>query len=155
MDKNKRGISPVVAVAMLIAVVIVLALIVFFAAREMIEDVLVKSVAGEDMERGQACREINLDVGYYSSDGRVEIVNDGNIPVYKFDILAEVDGYEQSYFSDEEFDSESLGIGDSITVTIDEDYDEVEVIPIIIGEDEEGVEMSAKCEDHTHKARRN
>ena len=93
---NKRGLSPVVASVLLVALVLVLASIVFLWARGFI---------GEQIEKGdkpvaELCDELDFSIelilaqGGVSGTYDVEIVNRGNYAIFGFLVVKSLDGDE-------------------------------------------------------------
>jgi flagellin-like protein len=96
-ELEKRALSPVVASVLLVALVMVLASIVFLWARGFI---------GEQIEKGDApisdlCSEVTFNVELITSAVSgvydVEIVNTGNVAIHKFTIVKSLDGSEERY----------------------------------------------------------
>ncbi len=83
---NKRGLSPVVASVLLIALVLTLALIVFLWARGFISEQIEKN--GQSIE--QSCKSVDFDlvsdIDVQSKIVTLQIVNRKNIPIYNFDV---------------------------------------------------------------------
>ncbi len=127
---DKKAVSPVVATVLLIAIVIILALIIFlWAFKGFIPEAIQKR--GQPID--QACNEVSLEVSYLKNLGELEVINIGNIPVYRLDIRK----IEKGRVDKEEYEG-GVSVGQSITVDIgtETEYDEVEVIPVILGETE-------------------
>jgi len=116
-------VSPVIATVLLIAIVIVLALIIFLWARGFIKEVIQK----KGMSAEQACEQVNLEVAYSSSE--LEIINQGNIPVYRLEIKKFSAGSAERQTSEE-----GLGAGQSTSIDVGSGYDKIEVFPVILGE---------------------
>jgi len=81
---QKRGLSPVIATVLLIALTLVLAMIVFLWARGFVSEQIEKQGKPTD----QVCKDVSFDLDYVQNGQEVElqIVNRGNIPIYNFDI---------------------------------------------------------------------
>ncbi|MBX4196560.1 hypothetical protein KW805_03155 [Candidatus Pacearchaeota archaeon] len=81
---KKRGLSPVVATTLLIALALVIALIIFLWAKNFIKEVPQKF--GEPVER--ACADVSIDAQITDTNNQKEIllVNRGNVPVYGVEI---------------------------------------------------------------------
>ncbi len=77
---KKRGISPVIATVLLIAMVVVIGLIVFLWFRGMIEEEGTKF--GKNVKL--VCDDVNFEASY--SGGVLSILNIGNTPIYKMKI---------------------------------------------------------------------
>ena len=134
---EKRGISPVIATVLLIALVVVLALLIFLWARSFVGESLEKE---DGQSAVQACRNINLDVAY--SGGSIQISNNGNVPVYKFNVIKKGSGSEVR----DEFDT-SIRIGSTVSKSIGSGYQEVEVVPVVLGETDRGERKSKTCDN--------
>ena len=78
--KNYKGISPVIATVLLIAMVVVIGLIVFLWFRGMVKEEGTKF--GKNVKLN--CPDVNFDASY--SEGVLSIVNTGNIPIYKIEV---------------------------------------------------------------------
>src|SRR3989344_7665665 len=84
---KKRGLSPVIATVLLIAIVVVLGLIVFLWIRGIVGESLVK-VDGRNVQL--VCDEVEFEAEYSSSTGFLYFSNTGNVPIYK--IKAKISG---------------------------------------------------------------
>ena len=126
MEKRKKGVSPVVATVLLIAIVIVLALIVFLWARGFVKE----SVQKQGKSADQVCDEIDLEVSYDGEE--VVIVNNGNIPIYRFEIKKESGGsIELEEVEEGLLIGETKILGESGEFS---GYDKIMVFPVILGE---------------------
>jgi flagellin-like protein len=83
---NRKGVSPVIATVLLVAMVIVLALIVFLWFRGITKEAVTK-FGGTNIEI--VCNDVSF-VSDYSS-GILSISNEGNVPIYSIE-LKEVAG---------------------------------------------------------------
>jgi len=125
---SKRGISPVIATVLLIAIVVVIAAIIFIWASNFV---------GEDIEKfgssiKNSCADVDLEVSEISS-GYLNVVNRGDVPVFALNLKIESDG--DSEISECEG---SFSPGQSGVVNIDTDCDGlsgdvISVIPVLIG----------------------
>jgi flagellin-like protein len=85
---KKRGLSPVVATVLLIAIVVIIALIVFFWLRGTIQEAVTK-FDGTNIQL--VCNQVAFDAEY--SAGQIFLSNTGNVPIYQFKVrLQEVSG---------------------------------------------------------------
>jgi len=92
MEKRfgKKAISPVIATILLVAMVVVIALIIFLWLRGVVGDYGVKF--GKNIEL--VCEDVELYVSY--SEGILYVTNDGNIPVFELNLKIEsAGGYER------------------------------------------------------------
>lgn len=127
---NKKGLSPVIATSLLVAIAVVLALIIFMWARSFIGEVLQKD--GSPIE--EKCKEITF-AADVSTDGII-IENTGNIPIYGVELKKTGFGTSEGKGI---FERNTIGTGQTgdlpipSGITLESD-DEVQVIPIIVGE---------------------
>lgn len=84
INMKKRGLSPVIASVLLIALVLVLAAIIFLWARGFISEQIEKF--GTPIE--DLCSDVDFDIELISTGVgfEFEIANRGNVPIYNFDI---------------------------------------------------------------------
>ena len=78
---QKKAISPVIATVLLIAMVVVIALIIFLWFRSINEDVITK-FDGENIKL--VCGKVGFTGSY--SNGVLYISNTGNVPIYGMDV---------------------------------------------------------------------
>jgi flagellin-like protein len=143
---EKKGVSPVIATILLIAIVIILAIIIFLWARGF--------VAEKAQKEGRAvefsCSETNFDAGVFYDDGDekyLDIVNDGNIPLYGFEIKEFGTG---TVIVQEIIPQHTITIGDSATRALNTDFengDSLLIVPIILGQTDDGVKIAHTCTD--------
>lgn len=87
--KGKKGISPVIATVLLIAMVIVIGLIIFLWAKGFQGEAITKNLgSGEAQNVEIVCREVSFEADY--SSPTLFLSNLGNIPI--FDIQAKIFG---------------------------------------------------------------
>jgi flagellin-like protein len=140
MKKKKKGLSPVVTTVILIALVVAIIGIIFFWFRGMVQEGVTKF--GKNIQL--VCEEIDFEVSYQSGD--LNFVNNGNIPVYTFNIrlIETAGGYDtkdiKDYISnpgnDPTVDWPTAGLkqGMAKSVTMGEiSGDKIEIIPVLIG----------------------
>lgn len=127
---GKKGVSPVVATVLLIAIVIVLAVLVFLWARGFVGESITKKGRPVD----QVCDDISLDIQYSSSDGRLQITNTGNIPVFRLEVQKKTGGTETRDSIDQR-----IYVGSSIEASINSGvYDWIKIYPAVYAEGEKG-----------------
>lgn len=130
---KKKGLSPVIASVLLIALVLVLAVIVFMWARNFVSERIEKF--GAPIE--QACGEVAFDVEIfedevYGGEGKkIEIANRGSVPIHNFEIK-QIDGRGNS---DSDFFKIPVYAGKSIRegINLEGDTEEVIVYPTLLG----------------------
>ena len=135
---KKRGISPVIATVLLIAMVVVVALIIFVWFRGMVGESATKF--GKNIEL--VCEDVEFDASFSSGD-TLSIVNRGNVPIFQIRIKI----FEEGGHTTEELDSDDgwvdagLGQGGTFSGSIDLeglDPDKITVFPILIGTSKKG-----------------
>jgi flagellin-like protein len=87
MLSQRKGISPVVATTLLIAMVVVLALIVFLWFRGFTEESITK-FGGTNIKL--VCADVQFESSY--SNGELFLSNIGNVPIYSFKLKMEGSG---------------------------------------------------------------
>jgi len=146
LNSDKKGLSPIIATLLLVAVVVTLSAIVFIWAGRFIPEVISK----QGMPAEQACENLVLSATF--EGGKVIITNSGNIPAYGISLFAKSRGRS------ERFDLEGsvmAGTSREFSSGIDEDGntkslrfdgpESMEIIPGILGEGETGKKVY-KCE---------
>ena len=123
---DKRGVSPIVATVLLIAIVIVIIAIIFIWSRSFIKE----SVQKKGLPAEQACSQINLQVS--CAEGTISITNLGNIPVYQFDVKKRTTGRTTLQHSNDE-----IGIGESVEIYLGSECpSDYKIIPAVLGSSE-------------------
>lgn len=136
---RRKALSPVIANVLLIMIVIILALIIFLWAKGFVTETVTK----KGMPSYQACEEIELEVKKIGTE--LQIINRGNIPVYRLEIKKKSEGRI------EEQRASGISVGESTIVDLEDYYDEIEVIPAILGETETSKKIDV-CEDKVFTA---
>jgi flagellin-like protein len=137
---RKRGLSPIIASILLLALVIILASIIFFWARGFLEEEIQKM--GRPAE--QVCDDVRMSVERYSEG--IDIINTGNIPIHGVNIKKIQKG--KSSIETETFDPGiSAGKSTSLTVSLD-GFERIIVIPVIMGEMDEQRKLYT-CDENT------
>jgi len=119
---NKKGVSPVIATVLLVAIVVILAVIIFLWARGFTEEIVQKS----GKPPYQVCDEIQFEANVYN--GQLQIINTGDIPLYNLEIKIKGGGSETV----QKWES-NIGIGKSENIPLDRSGDQVEVFPVFLG----------------------
>lgn len=123
IKKDKRGITPVIATILLIAIVVIVIAIIFVWSKNFVKE----SVQKKGLPVEQICSQIKIQKS--CSDGTMTIVNLGNIPVYQFDVKKDLGGRTILQHSDD-----SIGIGESVEFDIGECPSDYKIIPAVLGE---------------------
>lgn len=138
---KKKGVSPVMATIILIAIVVILALIIFLWAKGFVGERAQKFGSAIEL----SCDKTNFEVGLLSGSGcdganplRLDILNKGNIPLYGF-VIKEKGKADVKVKTTVEKETITIGSSDTFCFNADlESGSEVLVIPIILGEIESG-----------------
>ncbi len=140
---NKKGISPVIATILLIAIVVVIALIVFLWFRSMTEEATTKF----DKNIELVCGDVSFEVDYSSLT--LNIVNTGNVPIFR--IKARL--YDSGGYITEDLDgwpTYGLNQGGAYSGTLEaSSADKIVLIPVLIGNSEKG-QKSFVCDEKNH-----
>lgn len=143
---KKKGISPVIATVLLIAIVIVIATIIFIWASSFGFEEVQKF--GSNIEN--ACGDIDLEVEKVESAGVIEIVNRGDVAVYNINIIADEGGDEIVYECDN-----VITQGDTEIVDPSSDCyysgsleDIISVVPVLLGNAQDGSTQEYICESN-------
>lgn len=128
--KKKRGLSPVIATLLLIALALVLALLIFIWARSFVKERAQKF--GEAVEL--SCERIEF-VAEVKIDGTVYVNNIGNVPLHGVELKQREDGTIKSLGSGI-FEEGGLPVGASKSISVPSPAadSEIVVVPIILGE---------------------
>lgn len=146
---KKRGVSPVVATVLLIAIVIVIGLIVFMWFRGISEEAITK-FDGTNIKL--VCEEVMFSAAY--SDGYLSISNDGNVPIYQIKAKIEGKGSSETITlgqDDGTWPEAGLLIGMTYFGSVNVySGDKILLIPVLVGETSEG-ERAHTCDDRHGK----
>ncbi|MBN2880416.1 type IV pilin [Candidatus Woesearchaeota archaeon] len=140
--KNKRGISPVIATVLLVAIVIVIALIVFSWVRSMNEEAITK-FDGTNIKL--ICEEVVVD-GSYSS-GFIYLSNTGNVPIYQLKAKVESAGAYETVPLTEGWPEGGLLQGGTYSGPISVTGEKMLLIPVLIGTTSDNQERAYTCEE--------
>ena len=88
---KKRGVSPVIATTLLIAMVVLIGLIIFLWFRGLTQEAITK-FDGQNIEL--VCGDVRFDSSYSSGD--LSISNSGNVPIYSFQLKVDMPGSHQT-----------------------------------------------------------
>ncbi len=140
MNFNKRGISPVIATVLLIAMVIIIGLVIFLWFRGVMVDYGEKF--GKNIEL--VCADVDFDASY--SEGVLYISNLGNVPIFGMQIKILKEG---SHETKDLSNFNSLNQGGTFSGEISGDVsnaNEIILIPILIGSSKKG-EKTFMCNE--------
>ena len=150
--KSKRGISPIIASILLVAMVLIIAIIIFLWLRGLTKEAIVKF----DKNIELVCNDVQFTASY--SNGNLQLANNGNVPIW--DVRLKLSSsYTKSSSTEDISNIEELPVNGLLqagqTKNIDiysviSDTDEIIVIPILRGSTESG-EKTYVCEDRFGK----
>ncbi len=134
---NKRGISPVIATVLLIAMVVVIALIIFVWFRGMVGE----SVTKFEKNIKLVCDDVEFEASY--SGGTLYLVNLARPPIFKMNMkLSKAGGYTTEEINNDNYpgwDEIGLVEGGTFSGTVDVgDSEKITLIPILIGTSAKG-----------------
>ncbi len=150
--RRKKGVSPVIATVLLIAMVIVIGLIIFLWVRGLTEETITK-FGKKNIKL--VCRDVQFQASY-SSD-ILSISNTGTVPIYSMSIKLSGGGSFTTIDLREENKSDlifwpKLGINqgeaysENISRYVTADKDEITIIPVLIGKSKK-VEKVHTCDE--------
>ena len=143
--KDKRGLSPVIATVLLIAMVIVLALIIFLWFRGMAQEAITK-FDGQNVEL--VCDDVNFDASY--SGDILLVQNNGQVPIYAMNLKKEEDGgHSTSKISTASgWPKRGLNPGRAFSGDVSlGNTEKLTVIPILIGKNDDGETKTYVCDE--------
>lgn len=142
--KDKRGISPIIATVLLIALVVVIGLIIFTWFRSMTKEAITK-FDGQNIE--MVCNDVQFEASY--DGGILYISNKGNVPIYGMNIKLEGAGsHETGDIKDYLADWSGLSSGAIISGSLNAgSYTKMTLIPVLLGEDKDGNKKTEACKE--------
>ncbi len=141
----KKGVSPVIATVLLVAIVIVIALIIFLWFKGFTQEAVVKFDTNVEL----VCDEVIFDAQY---DGTtLYLSNDGNVPIIDFDVKQTTGGsYETFLLSELDGAFNGLFVAGTVSV-LGVEGDEIVLIPILLGKTETNEEKTFVCNERYGK----
>ena len=151
--RSNKGLSPVIATVLLIAITISMALVIFLWFKGISQEAITKD--GRNIEL--VCNDVVLDGSYDSTSEEISIINNGNIPVYQIKIkIFKNGGYETE-------DADSLGLsswpsyglnpGATFSGDVGSSFSgavKVIIIPVLLGKADSG-DKTFTCSDNSGK----
>jgi flagellin-like protein len=127
--EKKKGLSPVMATILLVAIALILAVIIFLWARNFIGETITKNERNIE----QSCDEVNFVAEAYG--GNLYLENTGSVPIYAVEmkvkrVLGDIEDLE-------EFQGTGVKSGETGSVSLPSQVssgDSVIVIPVLLGE---------------------
>lgn len=157
--KNKKAVSPIISTVLLIMIVIIIAIIIILWARGFVKEVIEKDIGGNVKRVNEYCNEIQLETFVNEDDAETfGFRNIGNVPIYQFQLkLKNSDGSSEL----KEFEGPNAVINPGFGITIEDkypddvkeydSYEEVKVIPVLLGKVEKGGVKPFVCPEETAK----
>lgn len=144
---GKKGLSPVIATVLLIAIALVLALIIFLWAKSFVGEKIMKFE--ETIEN--SCKDVKFDVEAIAIDGKISVVNQGDIPIYGLVVKKKGLGSVEEIKTFQEGDITTIKSGETTQVDMPpgiDTGDEIIAVPIILGKTANGeTTKSYTCDD--------
>lgn len=145
---NRKAVSPVIATVLLIALVLILAAIIWLWARAFIPEGIEK--AQQPIEN--MCKEVSFEAEYSSSSGSLSMQNTGNVPIFGVEI-SKRSGLSVKHIQNFTGMQYSVRVGETTTypsVGAVEKDDEIIIIPVLLGEGRGTKEKKAfACEEYS------
>jgi len=137
-QKNRKGLSPVIATVLLIGIVIMIGVIIFLWFKNMQQETITKF---GDTNIELICDEIDFDTSY--SEGNLYISNKGNVPIYNINIKMISDGsYETDSLREMSDDWPNEGLNQGATfsgiINLESGVTKIKLIPILLGSSTKG-----------------
>lgn len=144
MNKDKKGVSPVVSTVLLIMIVIILAIIILLWTKGFIKEVLTKEIAGVSKPIDDYCNEVTIQP-ILNEDGTFGFNNEGPVPIQEFKVKL---SYKDTGKS--ETKSFQTPVSPGFPISLDSlgnsnQYEKVEIIPVLIGTTEKGDKQLYEC----------
>ncbi|VVB82459.1 Uncharacterised protein [uncultured archaeon] len=144
-SKNNKGLSPVITTVLLIALTIAITAIIFLWFRGMVQEGVTKF--GKNIQL--VCDDVQFDATY--SSGIMNIVNNGNIPLYKMNVKIIQGGSYQTYDvtnMTSTWPETGLTQGGSFSEDISSlvgSANEITILPVLIGTSSSGGKKTFVC----------
>ena len=145
---KKKGVSPVVATVLLIAIVVILAIIIFLWARGFVAEKAQKFGRAVEL----SCENVNFESGAFcdsQSDTCVlDVVNIGDVPIYGFEVKI----LRTGELIIKETTTGTVTIGNSVSIDLKilpselPIETELLIVPVILGETDSG-KVAYTCPD--------
>ncbi len=149
-ENKKRGLSPVIATVLLIAIVIILGLIVFMWLRGITQEAVTK-FDGKNVQI--VCDDAKFDAQY--SNGIIYLSNTGNVPIYRFKAKISGDGSSNTVTigdGDSAWPKNGLNQGQPYQGSLDASgATSILIVPVLIGQTSAGDKKTYTCEDRQGK----
>lgn len=142
---REKGLSPVIATVLLIAMVIVIGMVIFLWFRSFNEEAITKF----DKNIKLVCEDAEFDASY--SGGLLYISNKGNVPIFGMKLKISGDG-SHTTIDLSEWPKTGLNPGATFSDNLQSsigDATEIVLIPVLIGSSDSG-EKTFMCDEKQH-----
>ena len=130
----KKALSPVVATTLLIALVLVLATIIYLWASAFLPEKIQKDLGGGPSPIEDACAQVQFTAQYDSGSGSVLVLNQGNVPMHGAEIgIRKGFSLEFTDFSGAE-NTVKTGETTSFSPISASAGEEIVIVPVLLGE---------------------
>lgn len=136
---EKRGLSPVIATVLLIAMVLAISLIVFLWFRSFAQESITK-FGGTNIDL--VCKDVQFDASY--SSGNLDLSNIGNVPIYSFQLQIENSGSGSTQTEDitqatTSWPATGLIQGGTFSGSLNANGNKITLIPVLRGTSSSGI----------------
>ncbi len=140
----KRGVSPVIATVLLIAITIVLAAIIFLWARSFLAEGAQKQGRAVEL----SCEELIFSASLVNVEGStmIDIINEGNVPIYGF-VFKDI---EAGSITPYELEGSGLAPGVSNSFPMPAGAQNARsglIVPVLLAEEDSGNRVTYPCPD--------
>jgi len=143
---GERGISPVIATVLLVAMVVVIGAIIFLWFRGWTEEIIMKF--GKNIEL--ACHDVAFDASYLG--GILSLSNRGNVPIYGIKLKIYGEKSHSTVNLRDIIDFQGLNQGGTFSGDISSlvgSSKKIVLIPVLLGSSEEGNKIFV-CDENLH-----
>ncbi len=138
---KKKAVSPIIATVLLIALVLVLASIIYLWSRGFVKESILKDIGGQTKTIDKYCSDIKLET-FVDNDGSFGFSNVGNVPLYSYNLKLSASGSSK-------INERKTVVNPGSSVRVDDEnynnYEEIKVIPILLGKKKSGGTEQFQC----------
>jgi flagellin-like protein len=141
---KKRGVSPVVATILLVAIVVIIGLIIFLWFKNINQEAITK-FDGKNVKL--VCDEVYFEASY--SGGTLYLRNSGNVPIYQMKAKIYGEGSHTTETLSGDWPDTGLNQGDTYEGIISSASlgDRAVLIPVLMGVTKKGSRASYSCDE--------
>jgi len=154
--ENKKAISPIISTVLLIMIVIIVAIIILMWSRGFIKEAIEKEISGQSKRVEQFCSELSM-VAILNNEGSFGFTNNGNVPIYALNLKLSggiVGAGSSDIINIRPEEGGLVNPGFSTLIKNPDgdyyyydDYDEVKIIPVLLGKTKTGAIKEKGCEE--------